>query len=166
MRPLLKIALSCFGLTLLLFAVLFTLFTASVDPVQLVRDTSAPEFLRHGRPTLSFLGIVVWAAVFLGYSVLVPRLVLRSRDQRVPWGYSVTLAVLLCSATLLFHPLLLAVVLPEGARPSLYFILERVPVLERVHLHWGLASQWPWAFALVWLTTSIVMVLGRKRLTR
>ena len=122
---------------------------------------------RHAMPGFSLAGFAVWLVIVTSYSA---GCVIAARGAfRRLRGRRSTLAVTLLAATslgflLLVNPNFLPLIVSPAAWTRVASIIEKVPLLNDIYFHWGLARLW-WLVGLVQilLAVSVLALLGWQR---
>jgi Na+/proline symporter len=163
MSRVLKVGLLSLALAVALVALLTGLLWLSVDPVDWDVSVGPSGPGHHGRPVLSWADTLVWLALLLSYSALAPAILGRvlGRSRIKALKPTMVLMLLLTALVLLIHPLLMAVILPEGAREGFFSTVEQVPFLREIHFSWGLRRSGPWVAGLVWLATLLATMVSK-----
>jgi len=153
-------------LTIVCLLAIGLLDTVRVGPVVLgAGEPQQPP--RHAMPGFSLTGFAVWLVIVTLYAA---GCVIASRGAfgRLRGGRS-TLAVTLLAVTslgflLLVNPNFLPLILSPEAWTRVASIIEKVPILNDIYFHWGLARLW-WLVGLVQilLAVSVLALLGWQR---
>lgn len=145
-----------------LYLLLYALVQSRVNPVVFV--TPAPidiDKYYHGKPVVSWLGLIAWALMTLIYALCIAIVGSRGNTESTPSALAVAVFIFSLAYLLIVHPLFTLTALPGTlGRAFSGFVEAHVPPLRAMYFGWNPFRYWPYVLLVHVIAVYAVVALS------